>query len=241
MFKSKVKKNTVSKTSEILSKEQPFSYREAYNALRTNFNFASLDGQLKTIAITSTIPGEGKTTFSINLAISMIEMGKKVLLIDADLRNPSIHRYLRLRQQEIIGLSHLLSSKHKLTESVGHLEKLKLDIVLSGPIPPNPVELLSSGNFDKILEEAKGEYDLIIIDTPPVGIVTDASVISQFADGVIVVVGQGKPTVNQIKKTKSNLERVNANVIGSVLNNYDSRKDNKSSGDDYFYYYGNGE
>ena len=241
MFNSKVKKNTISKTSEILTSEQPFSYREAYNALRTNFNFATLDGQLKSIVITSTIPSEGKTTFSINLAISMIEMGKKVLLIDADLRNPSIHRYLRLRQQEIIGLSHLLSSKHKLSDSVGHLEKLNLDIILSGPIPPNPVELLSSGNFEKILDEAQAEYDLIIIDTPPAGIVTDASVISQYVDGVIVVVGQGKPTIDQLKKTKSNLDRVNAHVIGAVLNNYDSRKDSKSSRDDYFYYYGNGE
>ena len=234
----KTNQNRISKTSEIVSDGQPFAYREAYKAMRTNFNFATLDGKLKTILITSSIPGEGKSTFSINLAISLIESGKKVLLIDADLRNPSIHRYLRIRQQQLQGLSNLLSTGNLPKDAIGHLERYNIDILLSGTIPPNPVELLSKSNFADIIKSVENEYDYIIIDAPPVGVVTDAAVLSKFADGVIMVVGQGLAKQQQIDKAKTSLENVKANVIGAVLNNYDASIDNKNANIESYYYYG---
>lgn len=237
LFKG-TKHNKVSKTSEIVSDEQPFAYREAYKAMRTNFNFATLDGKIKTVLITSSIPGEGKSTFSINLAISLVESGKKVLLVDADLRNPSIHRYLRIRQQHLQGLSNLLSTGKLPNDAIGHLEKYKVDILLSGSIPPNPVELLSKSNFADIIKSVENEYDYIIIDTPPVGVVTDAAVLSQFVDGVILVVGQGLANQQQINKAKTSLSNVKANVIGAVLNNYNVAIDTKNSDIETYYYYG---
>lgn len=232
------KHNKISKASEIISNEQPFAYREAYKAMRTNFNFATLDGKMKTILVTSAIPGEGKSTFSINLAISLVESGKKVLLIDADLRNPSIHRYLRIRQQQLQGLSNLLSTGKLPKDAIGHLEKYNIDILLSGSIPPNPVELLSKSNLGDILQSVEKDYDYIIIDTAPVGVVTDAAVLSQFVDGVVLVVGQGLANQQQITKAKTSLANVKANVIGAVLNNYDVGIDNKNADIETYYYYG---
>lgn len=232
------KHNKISKTSEIVSDDQPFAYREAYKAMRTNFSFATLDGKLKTILITSAIPGEGKSTYAINLAISLVESGKKVLLIDADLRNPSIHRYLRIRQQQLQGLSNLLSTGKLPRDAIGHLEKYNIDILLSGSIPPNPVELLSKSNFADIIKSVEKDYDYIIIDTAPVGVVTDAAVLSQFVDGVIMVVGQGLANQQQINKARTSLENVKANVIGAVLNNYDVSIDNKNTNLETYYYYG---
>lgn len=238
MIKKKTIHNKISKTSEIVSDDQPFAYREAYKAMRTNFNFATLDGKLKSILITSSIPGEGKSTFSINLAISLVESGKKVLLIDADLRNPSVHRYLRIRQQQLQGLSNLLSTGKLPQDAIGHLEKYNIDILLSGSIPPNPVELLSKSNFADIIKSVENDYDFIIIDTAPVGVVTDAAVLSQFVDGVVMVVGQGLANQQQINKAKVSLANVKANVIGAVLNNYDVSIDNKNANIETYYYYG---
>lgn len=238
ILSKKTKHNKISKTSEIISPDQPFAYREAYKAMRTNFNFASLDGKLKTILITSSISGEGKSTYSINLAISLVESGKKVLLIDADLRNPSVHRYLRIRQQQLQGLSNLLSTGKLSQDAIGHLEKYNIDILLSGSIPPNPVELLSKSNFSDIIKSVEKDYDYIIIDSAPVGVVTDAAVISQYVDGVVMVVGQGLANQQQINKAKINLQNVNANVIGAILNNYDVSIDNKNADIQTYYYYG---
>lgn len=240
MFKKSVnKKKLVVNRAEVLTDKQPFPYKEAYKSLRANLNFATQNGKVKSILVTSAISAEGKTTVSINLAISLIESGKKVLLIDADLRNPSVHRHLRVRQDKYFGLSNLLSSGELIGKSIRHMEKYNLDILMSGEIPPNPAELLGNGDFKSILKAVDTSYDYVIIDTPPVGIVSDAAVLSQFVDGVLMVVAQNKSTQNQVLTAKQNLERVNANVIGAILNNYDMRLDNKNSGEDYYYYYGN--
>lgn len=232
---------TTARKTELLDDAQPFAYKEAYKALRTNFNFATLDGKIKTIVVTSSIPGEGKTTFSINLAITLAEAGKKVLLIDADLRNPSIHRYLRLRQQDLFGLSNLLSSSMKASDVLGHLERYGIDLLLSGTIPPNPVELLDTDRVKEIINELADDYDYIICDTPPASVVTDASVLSKHCDGIIMLVGQGKTKEEVAHRAMESLKKSGTKIIGAVLNDYDARKDSKNTMQENAYYYAYGE
>lgn len=229
---------THSRKTELLDSSQPFAYVEAYKAMRTNFDFATLDGELKSIVVTSCVPTEGKTTFSINLAISLAEAGRRVLLVDADLRNPSVQRYLRLRHQETLGLSNVLSSKVRAADALGHFERYGFDIILSGAIPPNPVELLDSKRVKDMIDEVKDDYDHIIFDTPPSSFVTDATVLSKSVDGIIMVVGQGVATQEQIKKSKLRLHQSGTKIIGAVLNLYEARKDRRNtSGDEDYYYY----
>ena len=244
MFKLKKKKKTIKKQTELLTEKQPFAYTESYKALRTNLKFMTMGGKHKKIVVTSAIPGEGKSTFSLNLAITLAETGMRVLIVDGDMRNPSVHRYLRLRQTDIPGLSSLLSGEEMVEKSIGHLDKFNLDLILSGQIPPNPAELLGTGKLKEILEKLEVNYDYIIVDAPPVSIVTDAAEIAQACDGTILVVGQKMATQEQVLKAKANLDQVNANILGVVLNNYDMTKNNKSTGDGYnygYYKYGYGQ
>lgn len=236
LFKSNRNIATKTRHSEILGEAMPFAYTEAYKALRTNFEFASLNGEIKTIAITSSVPGEGKSTFSINLAATLAEVGKKVLLVDADLRNPSIHRYLRLRQQDSLGLSNLLSGTATVHDALGHFPNLNIDLILSGTVPPNPVELLSSAKLDELIVKLKNDYDFIIFDTSPVSLVTDAAVLGKACDGVIMIVAQGMVKREVIQKSKTIVENAGGKVIGSVLNNYISAKDSKNDGSFHQYY-----
>ena len=241
MLRKKSRKNTIHKKTQLITDQQPFAFVESYKALRTNLKFMTMGGKLKKIVVTSAIPGEGKTTFSLNLAITLAETGMRVLIVDGDMRNPSVHRYLRLRQTDIPGLSSLLSGEELVEKSIGHLEKYKLDLILSGQIPPNPAELLGTPRLKEILTKLEVNYDYIIVDAPPVSVVTDAAEIAQACDGTILVVGQKMATQEQVLKAKANLDKVNANILGVVLNNYDMSKANKSGSDGYSYYYGNQE
>lgn len=229
---------TKAATSELLDGSQPFAYTEAYKSLRTNLRFMTMGGELKKIVVTSAVPGEGKTTVSINLAKTLADTGAKVLLIDADLRNPVVHKYLRIRQPNVPGLSSLIVSDMRIKDAIGHLVKYNFHLILAGEIPPNPAELLGSKRMSFILEELEKEYDYIICDSPPVSIVTDAAVLSQSADGVIMVIGQGKSTHDQALRAKANLEKVNANILGAILNDYDASLSNSSVVSEYSYYYG---
>lgn len=228
------------RVTEILNDNQPFAFREAYKSLRTNLDFATLGGEKKVLMVTSSVPEEGKSTFSLNLAITLADTGKSVLLIDADLRSPSIHRYLRLRQNDLLGLSNLLGGDMNLDNAVGYLDKYKINIIMSGTIPPNPVELLGSDRTATLIEKVRDDYDYIIFDTPPVALVTDAAVLAQHVDGVILVVGQGRANEEQIHKAKLNLKNSESKLIGAVLNDYDARKDSKNSkaSTDIYYQYG---
>ena len=240
LFKRK-SKNTASKNkrAQLLTDKQPFAYTEAYKALRTNMRFMTMGGKLKKIVVTSAIPGEGKSTFAINLAKTLADTGLKVIVIDADLRNPSIHRYLRVRQSVAPGLSALITDNQALSSSIGRVSAFNFDIILSGQIPPNPAELLGSEKMSDILSELEKEYDYVICDAPPVSVVTDAAELSQSADGVIMVVSQSYATFEQVQSAKANLEKVNANILGAVLNNFDASLSNKA-GEEYNYYYSYG-
>lgn len=209
----------------ILTNDAPFAYAEAYKTLRTNLSFASISKQYKKLIITSAIPNEGKSMVAINLVYTLAESDAKVLLIDCDLRNPTLRRLLRFRSERSSGLTSLLSGTAKVEDCIFNLPKMRCDVLFAGTIPPNPVELLSSPQMKDLLELLSANYDYIICDTPPISVVTDAAVLSQFCDGVILVVRQKVSTRGQVWTAKRNLDAVQANVIGTILSCYDISDD----------------
>lgn len=221
----------------LLTNDVPFAYKEAYKTMRTNLSFASITKQYKKLIITSSIPGEGKSTVAINLAFALAESEAKVLLIDCDLRNPTLRRLLRVRPEYKAGLTSLLAGTSTLNECIFRYPKMNCDILLAGTTPPNPAELLSSPQMEALLERLSKSYDYIICDTPPISLVTDAAALSRFCDGVILVVRQKNVTKDQVWAAKRNLDAVQANVIGTILSCYDMSDDTRAVGSYYGGYY----
>ncbi|MEC0106645.1 CpsD/CapB family tyrosine-protein kinase [Paenibacillus taichungensis] len=195
---------------------------EAYRKLRTNIQFSSIDSQIQTIMIASAVSGEGKTTTIGNLAVTYAQEGKKVLLMDTDLRKPSVHRMFNVPNH--IGLTSVISNQYSVKEVLRETFIEGLHVLTSGAIPPNPSEMIGSRKMTLILEELKQQYDVILFDTPPVLSVTDALIISSLCDGVILVVNSGKVKKDVVKKAKAHLEHVNARILGAVLNNFQLSK-----------------
>ncbi|WP_315794820.1 CpsD/CapB family tyrosine-protein kinase [Paenibacillus sp. BIC5C1] len=195
---------------------------EAYRKLRTNIQFSSIDSQIQTIMIASAVSGEGKTTTIGNLAVTYAQEGKKVLLMDTDLRKPTVHRMFNVPNH--VGLTSVISNQYSVKEVLRETFIEGLHVLTSGAIPPNPSEMIGSRKMTLILEELKQQYDVILFDTPPVLSVTDALIISSLCDGVILVVNSGKVKKDVVKKAKAHLEHVNARILGAVLNNFQLSK-----------------
>jgi capsular exopolysaccharide synthesis family protein len=208
---------------------------EAYKMIRTNVQFASFDTQLDVIMVTSSNPGEGKTTTAANLAISIADMEKSTLLIDCDLRKPSIHRMFKISNR--LGLTNLLLGECQQGEVIVKRSQY-LDILTSGSLPPNPAEVLGSKRMKAFIENMKEKYDYVILDTPPVMAVTDAQIISTMSDGVLLVAASKETSRDSLIKTKELLTNVKANIIGVILNKYQST-DKRDYG--YYYDYGTQE
>lgn len=202
---------------------------EAYRVARTNIQFSSIDKPVKVIVVTSSGPGEGKTTTTANLAITFAQSGSKVLLIDADLRKPRVHKLFGLTNQK--GLSNILANREDYNDYVNISPAENLHVITCGAIPPNPSELLSTNAMKQFIEKVKNDYDIVFVDTPPVGTVTDAAILSTVADGTILVASSGKVEVDAAKRAKLLLENVNANILGVVLNMLD-----KNAQGNYYYY-----
>ncbi len=210
---------------------------EAFRTLRTNLQFTSPDRKLRTILITSPGPDEGKSTVAANLAIAWAQSGSRVVLIGADLRKPILHR--------IFGVPSLPGLTGYLTENIS-LEKIivpsrivdGLDLIPSGPIAPNPAELLQSKRMDELLEQLGGSYDYIIFDAPPVVIVTDAAVLASKSDGTLLVIRSGDVPTEMALRAKALLENANANILGVVLNRVPLHE---GRGQYYYYHYGYAE
>lgn len=200
--------------------------------MRTNIDFSSIDEKLKVIMATSAGPGEGKSTTITNLAITFAQSERKVILIDADLRKPTAHHTFAISNR--LGLTSILSQQCSLEESIQMSDVPNLDVITSGAIPPNPAEMLNSKRMTAVIDQLRESYDIILIDTPPLLAVTDAQIVSTKSDGVVLVVDQGKVKRDIAKKALHNLQSVNANVLGVVLNNV-KRKANEEA---YYYYYG---
>ena len=195
---------------------------EAYRSLRTNIQYSSFDKEYKTLVVTSANMGEGKTTVSSNLALVLSQGEKKILLIDCDMRKPSIHK--RFRVTNTHGITDLLLGK-KSIDSVINKFNNNLHIITSGKIPPNPAEMLDSKVMTKFLDAMKNEYDYIVIDTPPIQAAADAQILSTKTDGILVVVRAGESKKDIVIDSISKLKKVNANIIGTVLNGVENKNE----------------
>ncbi|NQX59445.1 CpsD/CapB family tyrosine-protein kinase [Paenibacillus qinlingensis] len=217
----------------IITHQNPKSpISEAYRALRTNIQFSSIDEELRVIMVTSAGPGEGKSTTLINLAVAYAQTDKKVLVIDGDLRKPTMHHTLRVSNRW--GLTNLLTNQLTIREVLQDTFIPNLQIITSGPIPPNPSEILASKKMLSVLEDLKLQFDVILIDAPPAIAVTDSQIIASRTDGVILVVNSDRTKREAVLKAKQNLDNVRARLLGVVLNNVDRK--NKDAY--YYYYYG---
>ncbi|MCL6633657.1 MAG: CpsD/CapB family tyrosine-protein kinase [Alicyclobacillus herbarius] len=197
--------------------------------IRTNLQFAGVAEETKVILVTSSEPGEGKTSTICNLAIVTAQSGKRVLLLDADLRKPQVHQ--RFEASNLDGLSNLLIQERKLDQCVLHSGIPNLFLLPSGPIPPNPSEMLASKGFADLIQWARSEFDYVYIDAPPVLAVTDALILTRIADGTVLVVDAQHTNRNFAQKAVGMLQQVEARILGVVLN----RVPRKSEG--YYYYY----
>lgn len=207
---------TPNKGPYLIAEDAPFEYVEAHKALRTNFNFITANNKNRKVVVTSTLRDEGKSSLAINLAISLVQADNKVLLIDADLRNPSLHRYLQIVNDTKQGLSNLLSGNVKVGNCLIKTQ-YGFDVIAGGPIPPNPAELIASDSMRDLLNIATQHYDYIICDAPPVGIITDAAALSPLCDGVLYVVRQKYANKNQVRDAIKKLQTVNAKILGAVM------------------------
>lgn len=189
---------------------------EAFRVLRTNLQFAAVDRELKVILVTSASPNEGKSTVAQYLAQSISQTGKKVLALDTDLINPSLHLRFGIANQQ--GLSNLIVGDADFTVSTQLKEYPNLSVITSGPIPPNSSELLGSSRMKHVMDRLREEYDVIVVDSPPILPVTDAIVVSSLADGVILVVQAGRSRSGDVRHAQEVLEAAHANVLGVVLN-----------------------
>ena len=207
--------------SRIISIKNPKSpIAEAYRGIRTSIEFSNLDKNLQVITVTSSMQNEGKSTVLANLAVSFANLDKKVLIMEGDLRNPSVHRMFNI--SNIKGLTDILLQNKVFADCVHCTDVKNLHVLTCGAIPPNPSEMLSSKKIRDFIESLREYYDYIFIDAPPIGIVTDAGIISTYTDGCIFVVGAGEADIEMAKVSKERLEKVGANILGVVLNKFES-------------------
>jgi capsular exopolysaccharide synthesis family protein len=201
---------------------------EAFRTLRSNIQFVGVHKKLRVLLMTSAGAGEGKTSTVLNLAIVMAQARQKVLIIDADMRKPQVHERMLMPGEP--GLSNLLIGQVEQREAIHFAEEAQLDVMPSGPPPPNPAELLNTPRLEEVLQQARQEYDYVLVDSPPLLPVTDAQVLSRHADGTLLVVDSRKALEENIRRAKSLLDLAGANLMGFVVNN------KKTAEKDNYYY-----
>ncbi|UBH16122.1 CpsD/CapB family tyrosine-protein kinase [Macrococcus armenti] len=230
MFKRKSKLTNLPKERKLITYLYPKStISEQYRMIRSNIMFSGVDKEIKKLVVTSAAPSAGKSTTAANIAVAYAQAGKKVLLIDGDLRKPTVQ--YTFETKNVFGLSNLITDQIGLEQAVQNTPVENLSIMTSGPIPPNPSELLASKRFKELISNFEEYFDMIIIDTPPVLAVTDAVIMSNVVDGTILVTNVETNNKHHLVKAKEVLQKSEANILGIVLNNVE-----KSSKDDYYYY-----
>ena len=232
MASKKIARPAVSSAVFKLSNESPFDYLEAYNNLRTNvmFSLAALDNEKKAVVVSSACPSECKSTLSSNLAISLAKLQHKVIIIDADLRRPTLHRIFGIKPD--CGLSDILLNKSAENAIVG-IPGLNLDFLPAGTIPPNPSELLSSKKFASFISELEKIYDYIIIDTPPILAVSDALMLSNIAAGVLLSCRYKRTSKGDFAKTVEKLKFAQFPILGTAIVGQEDQSTTRVGG----YYY----
>lgn len=206
---------------EIKNQKLDYSAEESYKSLRTNLQFCGEDK--KVIAITSCTPNEGKSSVTLNLAISLADAGKKVLLVDADLRKSVLLGRIRVTES-VKGLTHFLSRQAQLIDVICNTSVPNLNIIFAGPVPPNPAELLGGKYFKELLKSARKVYDYILVDTPPLGSVIDSAIIAEECDGSMMVIESGVISYRFAQEVKEQLAKSNCPILGVVLNKVDMAK-----------------
>lgn len=233
---AKNKKKSQRRLQLITSKNMPFQYVEAYKALRTNLNFIASTNDARSFVITSAIPEESKSNVTINLAVSLATGDKKVVIVDCDLRKPVMHKYLKMGHNTR-GLTSVLSGEIPLEKSIYRFDELNIHVLTAGAVPPNPSELLAQDKMKQVIETLKAHFDYVILDAPPVSVVTDAAVLGSYVDGAIMVVRSRFAPRETIQLAKRKLESVNVKIFGVVLTRFNTRKAGRNSGYTYSYGY----
>ena len=225
----------------VAAKETPFAYVEAYKSLRTNIGFLSNVSGVRSILITSAIPMESKSTTAINLAITLADGGHSVVLVECDLRKPILRKYLK-RELGQTGLAAYLAGLVTLDDCIVDLTDLGISVIGAGVVPPNPSELLNTTRMQELVELLKHNYDYVILDAPPVTVVTDAAVVGRLTDGALLVVRSKFASARTVRQAKAKLENVGIRILGGVLTRFNMRKSGWRAGYDYNQYeYGYGQ
>lgn len=217
-----------------------FRTKEAYKTLRTNLSFTGKD--FRVISLTSCTPNEGKSSVSFQLALSLVEDGKRTILVDADLRKSVLRRRYRAGHEKY-GLSHYLSGQAEMEEAVCETNVPNFDIIFAGPVPPNPSELLGNERFRGLLQELRKSYDYVIVDTPPLGSVIDGAIVARESDGTVLVIESDGISYKAAQNIVSQLEKAGCHLLGCVLNKVDLKRAGrygKYYEKYYSSYYGNG-
>ncbi len=216
----------------LIVKEDPKAVgSEAFRTLRTNLQFASLDKSPDIILLTSAGPSEGKSTISANLALSIVQSDEEVVLVDCDLRKPVMHKVFSLDNSK--GLTSVLTDQVKVEDALQEIDVKGLQILTSGPLPPNPAEILGSDSMKELTKTLRATGKRIIFDAPPVLPVADAMILSSYVDGIIFVISAAQTLKDMALRAKKHLETTNANILGVVLNNVDFAR----NGEHYYYNY----
>ena len=237
----KIGPSRATKFVSVAAKDTPFAYTEAFKTLRTNLGFLSNVGGVRSVLITSALPEESKSTTAINLAITLASSGKSVVLVESDLRKPVLRKYLK-RELGQSGLAAYLAGLVGLEDCIVDLQDLGICVIGAGVVPPNPSELLNSERMGGLIETLKRNFDYVLLDAPPVTVVTDAAVVGRMVDGALLVVRSKYASARTVRLAKSRLEGVGVRVLGGVLTRFDMKKSGWRGGYDYKNYeYGYGQ
>ncbi|MDR2532695.1 MAG: CpsD/CapB family tyrosine-protein kinase [Oscillospiraceae bacterium] len=223
------------KKRSLLGQSTPFVISEAYKTARTNLMFSLATSERKIVVITSSNPSEGKSTTCSNLALTLASMGAPTLIIDADLRKPTIHSLFGIPNKK--GLSSILGGFDKIDDAIEYNVEENLDVITSGPIPPNPADLLASDLMDSLLKALSKHYDYILIDTPPINVVSDSQLMNNIISGILFVVWEGTTTHTDINSALRSVEMASGKVLGFVKANCNA-KGAKNYKKNYKYSYG---
>lgn len=209
-----------SDVQKLLNEDSPFQVKETYNSIRTKVLFSGKGERCPVFAVTSSMPNDGKTINCINMAISFAMLGKRTLLIDADMRNPTIYRYFGIRYKN--GLSEVLAGLQEQVD-IRQSGVENLSLITSGDIPPNPAELLGLDRLDQLLRQLREEFDYIFIDLPPVEVVTDATILANKVTGFLFVVQAGKSDLGRARHSVDTIRQLGGRIVGVVLNDLNGK------------------
>lgn len=238
----KRKKKTAFKS--VLDKNVPFSFKESYKTLRTNLEYATSVEKRSCILVTSATAEEAKTTTALNLAITLAENRKRVVVVECDMRKPTLGAYVGIRKNED-GLIDYLTQNTVPKKLIQRIDRYNISVILSGGVSPNPSELLHDKKMDLLFDFLKRQFDYVIVDAPPISVVTDAAIIGQKTDGAILVVRSGYTPTRTVRQAQKRLESIGITVLGVVLTRFDAKKAGWRSGYSYYkdskYNYGYGK